>query len=63
MQNCNYKCKSKNLEKHLSRLQIQIKKENEKVGHQKLGKVGSLENLGKFIPNFLISEFSTCSYS
>ena len=32
-----------------------IKKENEKVANQKLGKVGNLENLGKVI---LISEFS-----
>ena len=37
-----------------------IKKENEKVANQKLGKVGNLGNLGKVI---LISEFSTLPYS
>ena len=37
-----------------------IKKENEKVANQKLGKV---ENLGKIIPSFLISEFLILPYS
>ena len=37
-----------------------IKKENEKVANQKLGKVGNLGNLGKVI---LITEFSILPYS
>ena len=49
VQNSNYKCK-----KQISKNNQKRKKQNEKVGNQKLGKVG---NLKKIILSFFISEF------